>query len=154
MPRGSATRAAFTIYDEDDRKRMVNTLMGELEIDTKSVPVNGVVGRISSAKNELIGPAEYEEQAVTPPDKAAAKVYTLYQKRLKAANAMDFDDLLVEAHRLLAEHDEVLAAYRDRFRHVSVDEYQDTNHVQYRIVHLLAPKELLGRGTQPHGRGR
>jgi DNA helicase-2/ATP-dependent DNA helicase PcrA len=135
---------SFTIYDEDDRKRMVNTLMAELDIDTKNVPVNGVVGRISAVKNELVGPAEYAEQAVTPPDKAAAKVYALLQQRLKTANAMDFDDLLVEAHRLLVEHEDVLAAYRDRFRHISVDEYQDTNHVQYRIVHLLAPRELLG----------
>ena len=68
---------------------------------------------------------------------------------------MDFDDLLVEAHRLLAEHPDVLEAYRDRFRHISVDEYQDTNHVQYRIVHLLAPKRApRPRRPQSHGRGR
>ena len=94
-------KRTFSIYDEDDRKRMVSSLMAELEIDPKQMPVNGIVGRISSAKGELIGSTEYAEQAVTPPDKAASKVYSLYARRMLAANAMDFDDLLVEAHRLL-----------------------------------------------------
>ncbi|MDH4139788.1 MAG: DUF3553 domain-containing protein [Coriobacteriia bacterium] len=130
----------FTIYDEDDRKRMISAVMGELEVDPKRFPPNGVGVRISSAKNELIGPREFGEQAVTPPDKIAAKVYELYQRRMRVANAMDFDDLLVEGHRLLAEHADVLGAYHDRFRYVLVDEYQDTNHAQYRIVNLLAER--------------
>ncbi len=130
----------FTIYDEDDRKRMISAVMNELEIDPKKMPINGISARISSAKSELIGAREYAEQAVTPPDKVAARVYALYQQRMRIANAMDFDDLLIEGHRLLAENDDVLAAYQERFRFVLVDEYQDTNHAQYRIVNLLAAR--------------
>ena len=136
----------FTIYDTDDSKRMVNSVMAELELDPKRYPPNGVMGRISSAKNELIGPGEFENNAVTPLDKAAAKVYKRYRTRMREANAMDFDDLLVNAHTLLAEHEDVRRAYQERFRHISVDEYQDTNHAQYRIVGLLAPAELLAQG--------
>ncbi len=130
----------FTIYDTDDTKRMIKAVMAELELDEKRYPVNGILGRISSAKSELVGPADFEGAAVTPLDKAAAKVYKRYRARMRSACAMDFDDLLVEAHRLLAEHTDVLAAYQDRFRYISVDEYQDTNHAQYRIVNLLASK--------------
>ncbi|MDP2181125.1 MAG: DUF3553 domain-containing protein [Actinomycetota bacterium] len=130
----------FTIYDSDDTKRMLAAVMSELEIDPKRYPVNMVGGKISSAKNELIGAAEYAETAVLPPDKIAARVYSRYRKRMRDACAMDFDDLLVNAHRLLAENPDVLEAYQDRFRYILVDEYQDTNHVQYRIVNLLAAK--------------
>jgi len=144
MLRGDAERVGydrtFTIYDTDDTKRMIKAVMAEFELDEKRYPVNGILGRISSAKGELIEPAEFESTAVTPLDKAAAKVYKRYRARMRDANAMDFDDLLVEAHRLLADHTDVLAAYQDRFRYISVDEYQDTNHAQYRIVKLLASK--------------
>jgi len=130
----------FTIYDTDDSKRMISSIMNELDIDPKRIPPAAIAARISSAKNELIEPEEYAETAATPPDKAAARVFTRYRERLREANAMDFDDLLVEGHRLLAEHPDVLAAYQDRFRYIHVDEYQDTNHAQYRIVNLLAAK--------------
>ncbi len=133
----------FTIYDTDDTKRMLRSVMSQLEIDDKRYPVNGVLNRISSAKGELISAAEFEAKAVTPMDKVTAKVYKRYRVRMREANAMDFDDLLVNAHRLLADHDEVRAAYQGRFRHISVDEYQDTNHAQYRIVGLLAPHDLI-----------
>ena len=122
----------FTIYDADDSKRMLKDVMRELEIDEKHYPVNGVANRISSAKNELLTPAEFAAKAVSPLDKKAAQVYARYQQRLLAANAMDFDDLLVNAYRLLAEHPARARAYQDRFRYISVDEYQDTNHAQYR----------------------
>ena len=112
--------------------------MRELGIDEKPYPVNAVRNRISAAKNELLGPAELADKAFTPLDKAAARIFGLYQTRMRQANAMDFDDLLVEAHRLLAEHDDVRRAYTERFRYLSVDEYQDTNHAQYRITNLLA----------------
>ncbi|MBU4556807.1 MAG: UvrD-helicase domain-containing protein, partial [Actinobacteria bacterium] len=92
----------FTIYDTDDTKRMIKAVMAEFELDEKRYPVNGILGRISSAKSELIEPAEFESTAVSPLDKAAAKVYKRYKARMKSANAMDFDDLLVQAHRLLA----------------------------------------------------
>ena len=130
----------FTIYDTDDAKRMIASVMAELEYDPKRYPANAIMHRISAAKNELIEPAEFAQTVVSPLDKAAAKVFPLYRKRMREANALDFDDLLVEAHRLLAEHPEVLAAYQDRFRYLHVDEYQDTNHAQYRIVNLLAAK--------------
>ena len=130
----------FTIYDTDDTKRMLKAVMAELEIDEKRYPVNGVLHRISSAKNELMSAEEFASTAVTPMDKTAAKIFGRYQSRMRAANAMDFDDLLVETHRLLADNPEVLDAYQDRFRYILVDEYQDTNHAQYRIVNLLAAK--------------
>ncbi|MDZ4170108.1 MAG: UvrD-helicase domain-containing protein [Coriobacteriia bacterium] len=128
----------FTIYDDDDSKRLFKDVMRELEYDEKRYPINSARGRISSAKNELVRPVEFEQKAFTPLDKVAAKIYPVYQRRLKANNAMDFDDLLVNAHRLLAEHPEVLSAYQERFRYISVDEYQDTNHAQYSITSLLA----------------
>ncbi|MFU8890948.1 MAG: ATP-dependent helicase [Anaerosomatales bacterium] len=131
---------SFTIYDADDAKRMVTSVMKDLELDPKRYPPNAIAARISAAKNELIEPAEFASTAVSPMDKAAAKVFPRYRARVREANALDFDDLLVEAHRLLAEHPDVLEAYQDRFRYVLVDEYQDTNHAQYRIVNLLAAK--------------
>ena len=128
----------FTIYDSDDSKRMFKDVMRELDIDDKVYPLNGVIHRISAAKNELMTAAEFTAKAVSPMDKKAGLVYSRYQQRLLTANAMDFDDLLVNAHRLLAENPAVLSAYQQRFRYLSVDEYQDTNHAQYRITNLLA----------------
>ena len=87
-----------------------------------------------------MGAEEFAAKAFSPLDKAAGKVFARYQQRLLEANAMDFDDLLVNAHRLLAEHPDVLDAYQERFRYISVDEYQDTNHAQYAITNLLAAK--------------
>ena len=129
---------SFTIYDEDDRKRMTATALASLDIDAKRFPPSGMINRISSAKNELIGPEAYAKTANLPPEKNAAKVFVEYERRMLAANAMDFDDLLVNTVRLFEEHPEVLAHYQERFSHILVDEYQDTNHAQYRIVTLLA----------------
>jgi DNA helicase-2/ATP-dependent DNA helicase PcrA len=131
---------SFTIYDADDAKRMITSVMKDLELDPKRYPPNAVAARISGAKNELIEPGEFESAAVSPIDKAAAKVFPRYRSRMRSANALDFDDLLVEAHRLLSENPAVLEAYQERFRYILVDEYQDTNHAQYRIVNLLASK--------------
>ncbi len=128
----------FTIYDADDSKRLLKEVMRGLEIDEKHYPVNGIANRISSAKNELLSASEFAAKAITPPDKKAAQVYDRYQQRLLTANAMDFDDLLVNAYRLLTSEPTVLRAYQDRFRYISVDEYQDTNHAQYEITNLLA----------------
>ena len=131
-------RPSFTIYDQDDSKRLLKDVMRELEIEEKAYPVNGMANRISSAKNELLGPSAYAARAKTPPERKAAQVFERYQQRLLLSNAMDFDDLLVNAHRLLSEHPAVLRAYQERFRYLSVDEYQDTNHAQYGIANLLA----------------
>jgi DNA helicase-2/ATP-dependent DNA helicase PcrA len=130
----------FTIYDDDDSKRLIKEVMRELDYDEKRYPVNGARSRISSAKSELMTAVQFAEKAVTPLDKAAAKIFPRYQDRLLLANAMDFDDLLGNAHRLLSEHPDVLDAYQDRFRYLSVDEYQDTNHAQYAITNLLSAR--------------
>jgi len=129
---------SFTIYDTDDQKRLYKEVMAELDIDPKRFPVNALMNRISQAKNELVVPAEFEKQAMDPVGKVAARVYTRLQERLKAANAFDFDDLLVYAYLLLKNHPDVLSAYQQRFRYIMVDEYQDTNHAQYEITRLLA----------------
>ncbi|MBQ9021827.1 MAG: UvrD-helicase domain-containing protein [Eggerthellaceae bacterium] len=130
----------FTIYDESDSKSLVKAIMYDLDIDPKRIPLNAVRSRISSAKNELIMPGDFAETARDPIAKAAARVYVQYQERLRAANAFDFDDLLVYAWLLLKHHKDVLEAYQDRFRYILVDEYQDTNHAQYAITQLLAAK--------------
>ena len=129
---------SFTIYDTDDQKRLYKEVMAELDIDPKRFPVNALMNRISQAKNELVVPAEFEKQAMDPVGKVAARVYTRLQERLKAANAFDFDDLLVYAYLLLKNHPDVLSAYQQRFRSIMVAEYQDTNHAQYEITRLLA----------------
>ena len=131
-------RPNFTIYDDDDSKRLVKQVMADLGIDPKKHPMNGIRARISSAKNALVLPDEFEGMANTPPLQAASRVYRELQARLERANAMDFDDLLVNAHRLLKTRPEVLSKYQERFVQISVDEYQDTNHVQYEITNMLA----------------
>jgi DNA helicase-2/ATP-dependent DNA helicase PcrA len=128
----------FTIYDADDSKRLLKNVMRELDIDEKHYPVNGIANRISAAKSELLTAADFAAKAITPLDKKAAQIFTRYRERLSACNAMDFDDLLLNAHRLLSSEPTVLRAYQERFRYISVDEYQDTNHAQYSITNLLA----------------
>ncbi|MEE1373693.1 MAG: UvrD-helicase domain-containing protein [Parolsenella sp.] len=131
----------FTIYDDDDSKRLVKQIMGDLNIEPKQFPLNGIRSRISSAKNALVLPDEFEGLANTPPLQATARVYRELQSRLERANAMDFDDLLINAHKLLRDHPDVLAKYQQRFVQISVDEYQDTNHVQYEITNMLAASQ-------------
>ena len=130
----------FTIYDDSDSKRLVKEIMLEQDIDPKRFPVNALRNRISQAKNELILPDAYAEQANDPIAKIAARIYRRLQERLKQANAFDFDDLLVYTYLLLKHHPDVLEAYQERFRYLLVDEYQDTNHAQYTITNLLAAK--------------
>jgi len=132
--------SGFTIYDDGDSKRLVKEIMLEQDIDPKRFPVNGIRNRISAAKNELILPAQFEDEANDPIAKVAARVYKRLQERLKQANAFDFDDLLVYAYLLLKNHPQVLEAYQQRFRYLLVDEYQDTNRAQYAITNLLAAK--------------
>ena len=130
----------FTIYDDDDSKRLVKDIMAEFDIDPKRWPINAIRNRISTAKNELVVPGDFEQQAHDPSAKVAARVYKRLQERLKAANAFDFDDLLLYTYLLLKNHPDVLEAYQERFRYLMVDEYQDTNHAQYAITKLLAAK--------------
>lgn len=131
-------RPNFTIYDDDDSKRLVKAIMNDLDIDTKRYPVNMVRSKISAAKNAMVGPDELRNQSADPATEKTARVYEELQRRLMAANAMDFDDLLVNALELFERHPEVLARYQNRFTHISVDEYQDTNHVQYLLTKKLA----------------
>ena len=132
-------RPNFTIYDDDDSKRLVKSIMADLDIDQKQFPMNAIRSKISSAKNALVGPDEMASSS-NPADRAAARVYRELDRRLARANAMDFDDLLVKTFELLSRRPEVLERYQDRFRQISVDEYQDTNHVQYAITNLLAAR--------------
>ena len=128
----------FTIYDDADSKRLFKDIMAELDIDPRRFPVNAVRNRISTAKNELVVPGDFAARAADPVGKVAARVYARLQERLRAANAFDFDDLLLYAYLLLKNHAELLDAYQRRFRYLMVDEYQDTNHAQYEICRLLA----------------
>ena len=129
---------SFTIYDTDDQKRLYKEIMAELDIDPKRFPINALMNRISTAKNELKAPGPFAQEATDPVGKVAARVYERLQARLKQANAFDFDDLLLYAYLLLKNHPDILEAYQLRFRYILVDEYQDTNHAQYEITRLLA----------------
>ena len=129
----------FTIYDDDDSNRMVKSIMSDLRVDQKQFPVRAIRSKISSAKNAMQSAAELESSQ-NPADRLAGRIYRTLDERLKRANAMDFDDLLIKALELLSKNPDVLAKYQDRFQHISVDEYQDTNHVQYAITNLLAAK--------------
>lgn len=131
----------FTIYDDDDSKRLVKHIYGELNLDEKRYPVAAIRNRISKAKNDLQVAEVYAEEAEKGSDpvaKVAARVYTRLQERLRQLNAFDFDDLLLCTWLLLKNHPDVLAAYQQRFLYILVDEYQDTNHAQYALTQLLA----------------
>ncbi len=131
-------RGSFTIYDDADSRRLVELVCRELDVDVKRLPPRSILGQISQAKSRQQGPAEYREAAATIFDRRVADVFDRYQQRMVAANAMDFDDLLLNAVRLFREHPDVLEHYRGRFAHVLIDEYQDTNPVQNALAVLLA----------------
>ena len=129
----------FTIYDSDDSQRMIKNVMAELDVSEKQLAPKAVLSEISIAKDKMIGPAELRAEAGQDyRKKMVAKLYSLYQERMKAANALDFDDILVLAVELFEQFPEVLEKYRNRFKYIMVDEYQDTNHVQFRLVSLLS----------------
>ena len=138
---------SFSIYDQADSVRLVTLIGRDLNLDPKRYPPRQIAAMISNAKNELIGPADYTNQAKTHIEEVVAECYGLYQKRLRDANAFDFDDLILKTVEVLQRFPEARARYRSRFRHVLVDEYQDTNHAQYILV-----RELVGTvadGVQP-----
>ncbi len=131
---------SFTVYDDADSRRLVELVEADLDIDTKRLPPRAVAAVIGQAKAELVDPERFREEAsfgADPFRRRIADVYVEYQRRLVAANAMDFDDLLFQAAVLLRTNEDVGDAYRERFRHILVDEYQDTNHAQNEIVLLL-----------------
>jgi DNA helicase-2/ATP-dependent DNA helicase PcrA len=127
----------FSILDADDSLREIRHVMDDLKVPRRWRP-QGVREAISAAKNMLVAPAAYAEMAQDPYSRMVADVYTAYQARLRRANAFDFDDLLVKPVELFESCDDVLARFRGRFRFILVDEYQDTNHAQYRFLALLA----------------
>ena len=144
MLRASAGRLgfepSFTVYDATDSRRLVELVMSDLDIDTKKLPARSVAAVISQAKAELLTPEAYANDVLgglDPYRRKVAEVYAQYQRRLRDANAMDFDDLLMKTVELLRTSPEVLAGYQERFRHLLVDEFQDTNPAQNELVKLL-----------------
>src|SRR5712672_2013011 len=134
--------SSFTIYDQADSERLMALTCRELELDAKQYPPKAMAAQVSNLKNELIDHETFAAQAKTARDKALAEAYTEYQRRLLAAGAMDFDDLIMVTVNLFQALPEVAEQYRRRFRHVLVDEYQDTNHAQYVLI-----RELVSGGA-------
>lgn len=131
----------FTIYDTDDQKSLMKEVCRYLQIDTKMYKERALLSAISSAKNEMISPEEYRLEAEGDfSRKKIAEVYAEYEKQLRANNALDFDDLLVKAVQLFQTQPDVLEYYQERFRYIMVDEYQDTNTVQFRLIQILSSK--------------
>jgi len=130
----------FTIYDAGDAESAVDRIMKELNLDTKRLSPRSVAGAISAAKNEMLSPAAYEANlhGDDPHHRRVAEIYRLYADRLKLANAMDFDDLLLNAVEMMKRDPDVLASYQHRFKYLLVDEFQDTNGVQNELVMMLA----------------
>jgi DNA helicase-2/ATP-dependent DNA helicase PcrA len=133
-------RSSFTIYDQADQIRLVKRCLEELERDPKRFTPRGIHSQISNAKNTLVGPEEYTARVASFYDQTVAEVYDLYQKRLFASNAVDFDDMLFLTVDVLERFPEAREKWQKAFRYILVDEYQDTNHAQYRLLQLLAEK--------------
>ena len=136
---------SFSIYDSADSQRLITIVAKELNLDPKRYPARQFQSMISNAKNELLGPQDYLNAASNQFDQVVADVYAVYQQRLIRANAMDFDDLILKTVEVLQRYPEAKARFRSRFRHVLVDEYQDTNHAQYILVKELVGTELEGQ---------
>lgn len=131
----------FTIYDTDDQRRLMKEIMKSANVDEKLLPLKSVLAEISHSKDSLISPAEYEQSAGSDlRKKAIAVLYKAYQRRLKEADAMDFDDMIVNTIELFWQNEDILERYQRRFKYIMVDEYQDTNHAQFVLVSLLAGK--------------
>jgi DNA helicase-2/ATP-dependent DNA helicase PcrA len=135
-------RTNFTIYDSADQLRLVKRCLEELDRDPKRFTPRGIHAQISNAKNQLIGPAEYASRVSSFYDQTVADVYELYQARLHASNAVDFDDMLYLTVDVLERFSEAKEKWQTAFRYILVDEYQDTNHAQYRLLQLLAEKNM------------
>jgi DNA helicase-2/ATP-dependent DNA helicase PcrA len=130
-------KSTFSIYDQDDSRRLMQLVSRELDLDPKRYPPRGLAAQVSNLKNELIDPDDFQPSG--PAGRVLGEAYTLYQQKLQQAHAMDFDDLIMRTVHLLQSKPEIAGKYRRRFKHVLVDEYQDTNHAQYQLV-----KELVG----------
>ncbi|MFI1209005.1 DNA helicase PcrA [Streptomyces sp. NPDC020802] len=136
--------SSFSIYDAADSKRLMALVCRDLDLDPKRFPPKSFSAKISNLKNELIDEEDFAAQATDGFEKTLAQAYAMYQSRLREANALDFDDLIMTTVNLLRAFPDVAEHYRRRFRHVLVDEYQDTNHAQYALV-----RELVGTSEHP-----
>ena len=149
--RNEATKLGFTtsfaIYDSSDSSMLIKRIMKELGLDGTEIKPGAIQARISNAKNELQTPSTFQRAEFDFVDKMAGEIYSVYQRRLTAANAMDFDDLIMKTVEVLQKFPEVRARYRSRFKHILVDEYQDTNHAQYMLIRELVGVESEGFPT-------
>ncbi|GAB3295421.1 UvrD-helicase domain-containing protein [Parasphingorhabdus pacifica] len=139
----------FSIYDADDSRRLITMIAREQELDSKRYPARTLGAQISNLKNELLTPDEAAERAGNDMERKVAQVYATYRRRLVDSNALDFDDLIMRTVELLRAYPAVAEHYRRRFRHVMVDEYQDTNHAQYALVRELVGTEPTESGLEP-----
>ncbi len=130
----------FSIYDQDDQKSLLKKCLEELEISTQKISPDAVLNRISRAKDKLITWQDFSSQTKDYFEENVAKIYKLYQRKLSEANAFDFDDLIMRSVEVFTNHPEVLEKYQNHCHYILVDEYQDTNHAQYRLVNLMASK--------------
>ena len=128
---------SFTIYDTDDQKRAMKEVYKQLSVDEKALPLRNCIGAIGRMKDSMVSPKDAIEEVGGPDSALIAQIYMEYQKKLRSAGAMDFDDLIYYTVRLLENFEECRNYYRDRFKYILVDEYQDTSHAQFRLVHLL-----------------
>jgi DNA helicase-2/ATP-dependent DNA helicase PcrA len=135
-------KSNFSIYDAQDQKRLISLVCNDLELDPRRYQPGQVLHWISNQKNELRDPDEVAAEARNSIDQTYAAAYKAYQRRLREANAFDFDDLIMETVRLFQLKPEIRETYRRRFRHLLVDEYQDTNHAQYALIHQLSGQDL------------
>ena len=132
----------FTIYDADDAEKLMKTVLRELEINEKNFPAKVMLDEIGNIKDQLILPANFEKTAGDYRTKLVSQAYSYYQKKLKAANALDFDDLIFQTIFLFVNCSEVLEKYQNRFVYIMVDEYQDTNASQFKLIQLLSQKNM------------
>ena len=131
----------FVIYDTDDQVSLIRRIIREHHFDSKTIKPKSVQNAISTAKNNGIDPEEYLASATYPNQKSIAKIYALYEQEKHKASALDFDDLLLETVKMFKENKEIRKKWQDRFRYILIDEYQDTNSVQYHLIKLLVNKE-------------
>ncbi|MBM3656286.1 MAG: DNA helicase PcrA [Actinobacteria bacterium] len=137
-------RSSFSIYDQADSLRLITLVMRDLNLDPKRHNPRGVASVISGAKNDLLGPSDYRNATQNSFEEVVAEIYAIYQTRLTNANALDFDDLIMKTVDLLQKFPEARSRYRHRFRHILVDEYQDTNHAQYILIRELVGSDREG----------
>jgi DNA helicase II / ATP-dependent DNA helicase PcrA len=142
-------KSSFSIYDADDSKRLMTMVGRDLDLDPRRYPARSLLAQVSNLKNELVTPEAWADKAGTPPEKVLADAYARYQTRLRDAHALDFDDLIMTTVRLLQQHPDIAELYRRRFRHVLVDEYQDTNHAQYMLVRELTMSADPAHPSEP-----